>query len=1059
MSELSGGPTRTGRRAIEWTGERCVPWADDLQVVYEHYHRYLFAASQVVDRRVLDLASGEGYGSALLATQAREVVGLEIDPTTVGHSSAAYQLPNLSFVEGDMLDLSGFPAGSFDVVVCFEALEHVADHTLLLDGVARVLAPDGIFVTSTPDRDVSVALHEDNPFHVRELNADEFEGLLRDHFPHVQLWGQNLAVGSVLVPLERVELPGEVATLALQPDEDRWVAGTKLAPRYLVAVASHADLKGLPGYSTLVDVGAELVRRTMRERDEARSSAAENAVARDELARIESERDQALSSAERLVAERDDFARGYEQALQSVRRFRRSELRAVRRQESLATALAGVSDALRESEQLQAETTRQLEELTSSAWFRLGTSYRGMVERAMPVRSFRRRGYGFVVRRLAGTAAPVTVSPEVSPPAFSAFRLPTSEDPDVTIVIPVHNNWPMTAGCLVSIACDVPATAYSVVVVDDASSDETPEMLHHVDGITVVRLDPNGGFVKAVNAGVQAAGGRFVVLLNNDTTVRAGWLDALFDVADANEDVGIVGSKLLYPDGRLQEAGGVVCDDGSAWNSGRGADPNDPAYSFRRDVDYCSGASLLVRRELWDEVGGLDTRYSPAYYEDTDLAFSARKLGYRVVYEPRSVVVHHEGGSNGTDLSSGVKRHQIVNQEKFRSKWEAELAAQLPRTAAPTRLANWRPSLGRILVVDEQVPTPNQDSGSRRMWELLCILNDLGFGVTFLPNSGVDLPAYSGCLRELGIEVLDGYHLLPGYLTEVSPDLPRRHTLPPRADLAAPADATEAEPPDEGHLRHRRPAFREGASPRRDRRRSRTAPDRRASARDGADARQGGGCHAGRVPVERDLLLEELPDLDVHVVPNIHRDEPAGQPFARRQGLLFVGSFPHDPNRDAAHWLVEEILPRVREALPEVPTYIVGSHPTPDIWALAGHGVRVLGWVPDLGDLYGRVRLFVAPLRYGAGMKGKVGESLAHGLPVVTTRIGAEGMGLVDGTDVLVADGADEFAAAVVRAYGDGELWTKLAANGRRTISRRYSPDAVRPLLAKVLSGLGIPVA
>ncbi|MGC9962924.1 MAG: glycosyltransferase [Acidimicrobiales bacterium] len=1024
-----------GRRAIEWTGERCVPWADDLQVVYEHYHRYLFAASQVAGRRVLDLASGEGYGSAVLATQAREVVGLEIDGASVSHSSDAYQLPNLSFVEGDMLDLSAFAPGSFDVVVCFEAIEHVSDHGRLVDGVSRVLAPDGLFIASTPDRDVSASLDEDNPFHVRELNADEFEGFLRNRFDHVQLWGQNSAVGSVLAPLEPAGQPGDLMTLALQPDEDHWVAGTKLVPRYLVAVASRRDLEGLPGYSTLVDVGLELVRRTARQRDEAVTSAALHA------------------------AERDDFARGYEQALQSVRRSRRSELRAVRRQEALGTAVAGAREALRESEQRQDALYREIEDLTASAWFRVASRYRGAIERVLPGHSVRRRGYGYVVRSLAG--APAT-RPQAAVPASSLKRvpasLPTSEDPELTIVIPVHNQWPLTANCLASIAEDVPATAYSVVVVDDASTDDTTQMLQHVRGITVVRLQPNGGFVNAVNAGVDAAKGQFVVLLNNDTTVRPGWLDALFDIADTNEDVGIVGSKLLYPDGRLQEAGGVVARDGSAWNCGRGGDANDPAYNFRRDVDYCSGASLLVRRDLWDALGGLDTRFAPAYYEDTDLAFSARKLGYRVVYEPRSVVVHHEGGSNGTDLSSGVKRHQVVNQETFRSKWQHELATQLPSQASPTRLASWRPRLGRVLVIDEHVPTPNQDSGSRRMWELLCILNDLGFGVTFLPNSGVDLPSYSGRLRDLGIEVLDGCHRIRGYLKEVSSDLqvailcrpePTWQHLPLLRTLS-PQTKIIYDTVDLHFVRERRRAEIEG-----DPERFRIAEQQREMELSLAKA-----ADATLVvsPVERELLLEELPDLSVHVVPNIHRDEAAGQPFGRRQGLLFVGSFPHDPNRDAAHWLVEEILPLVHETLPDVPTYIVGSHPTDDIWALAGHGVRVLGWVPDLGDLYERARLFVAPLRYGAGMKGKVGESLAHGLPVVTTRIGAEGMGLVDETDVLVADGAADFAAAVVRAYRDEELWTTLAVNGRRTISRRYSPDAVRPLLSEVLAGLRIPI-
>jgi len=183
---------------------------------------------------------------------------------------------------------------------------------------------------------------------------------------------------------------------------------------------------------------------------------------------------------------------------------------------------------------------------------------------------------------------------------------------------------------------------------------------------TLITLQHNSGFVHAVNAGIAAARGEFIVLLNNDTVVTPGWLDALVDRAKSDRRVGVVGAKLVYPDGRLQEAGGIVWRDGSAWNYGRYNDPDDPAYTLLADVDYCSGACLLVRADILNTLGGLDTRYVPAYYEDADLAFATRELGFRVVYEPKAVVCHIEGATSGRDIRTGAKRYQEVNQEDFR---------------------------------------------------------------------------------------------------------------------------------------------------------------------------------------------------------------------------------------------------------------------------------------------------------------------------------------------------------------------------------------------------------
>ena len=177
------------RPLIDWTGERCGPWASDIQVIYERYHRYVFAAPLVAGRTVLELASGEGYGAALLATQARTVVGIDIDDATVEHSRRTYQLDNLEFRHGDMLDLAGFSDDSFDVVVCFEAIEHIEDHHQLMAEATRVLGPDGLFLVSTLDRLINTDyLERVNAFHAHELSRDELADLLGRSFAHQRTW-------------------------------------------------------------------------------------------------------------------------------------------------------------------------------------------------------------------------------------------------------------------------------------------------------------------------------------------------------------------------------------------------------------------------------------------------------------------------------------------------------------------------------------------------------------------------------------------------------------------------------------------------------------------------------------------------------------------------------------------------------------------------------------------------------------------------------------------------------------------------------------------------------
>ena len=204
--------------------------------------------------------------------------------------------------------------------------------------------------------------------------------------------------------------------------------------------------------------------------------------------------------------------------------------------------------------------------------------------------------------------------------------------------------------------------------------------------------------------------------------------------------------------------------------------------------------------------------------------------------------------------------------------------------------------------------------------------------------------------------------------------------------------------------------------------------------------------------VERDLLADLAPQAKVVVLSNIHDRHEHGRPFAQRSGLLFVGGFRHPPNTDAVLWYASEILPRIRSRLPGVKSYIVGADPPATIRRLATDDLVIAGFVPDLSPYLEGCRVSISPLRYGAGVKGKVNQAMSFGLPVVATTPSIEGMHLTPGSDVLVGDDPQAFADAVVRAYQDQTLWERLAAGGRDNVSRHFSREVARSAIVELLT-------
>lgn len=634
---------------------------------------------------------------------------------------------------------------------------------------------------------------------------------------------------------------------------------------------------------------------------------------------------------------------------------------------------------------------------------------------------------------------------------FVPLAVPRHAEPKASIVIPVYNQAPHTLACLRAIAAFPPQANCEIIVVDDGSSDETRQWMPQIEGLRYHCRTMNGGFIAACNEGAAQARGEYLVFLNNDTIPQPGWLDALLATFETHANVGLVGAKLIYPDGRLQEAGGLVFSDGSAWNYGRFESPDDPRFNYVRDADYCSGAAIAIPRVLFASLGGFDPRYTPAYYEDTDLAFAVRAAGKRVLYQPAASIVHMEGVTAGTDTSEGIKAYQVRNAGIFAEKWKrTPMKLPLDTAPGPAALHGYQ---RQILVIDAMLPQPDRDSGSLRMFNLLRLLRDEGAHVSFLALNPAYEKACARALQQLGVETWHSpyYRSMPSFLrrhgTRFDVVMLSRHyvakPLLPLVRRHAPQARLVFDTVDLHGLREQRAAD--------------LADDaillRTARATTKTELMIAASADTTLVvsPYERDWLRKQAPRARIEVLSNLHEIHGPGLPFAQRHDLVFVGGFRHPPNTDAVLWFVREVFPLIRVCLPDARFHCIGGDCPPEIQALNGQpGISVYGHVPDIRPYMNGARVALAPLRYGAGVKGKVNLSMAHGQPVVATSCAVEGMHLRDGHDVLVVDEPAAFAHAVVRLYNDESLWNALARNGLDNVARHFSLDAARDTVRRV---------
>ena len=654
---------------------------------------------------------------------------------------------------------------------------------------------------------------------------------------------------------------------------------------------------------------------------------------------------------------------------------------------------------------------------------------------------------GTDIRAQAIELVPVDSSEKKTAADYTAFSVPQWERPAVSIVIPVYNEFDYTYHCIYSVVENSGEVSYEIIVADDCSTDLTKEIQQIISGLVVVRNQENLRFLRNCNHAAKQARGQYILFLNNDTQVQPNWLAPLVELIERDSRIGLVGSKLVYPDGRLQEAGGILWRDGSAWNYGNRSDPALPEYNYVKEADYISGASIMIRRALWEEIGGFDERFAPAYCEDSDLAFTVRKLGYKVMYQPLSVVVHFEGISNGTDTSSGQKAYQVANQKKLIQKWCEVLEQEHFENSKEVFRARDR-SAGKktLLMVDHYVPMYDKDAGSRTVFQYLKLFTDHGYHVKFIGDNFCAHEPYTQTLQQMGVEVLYG----PYYAKHWSDWLAENGTHIDYVFLNRPhisvkyidkvRQKTSAKIIYYGHdlhfLREQREYELTGDSSL-----LKSAEEwkqKELTLMQKADV----SYYPSYVEVQEIQRLDA--SLFVRAIPAYLFDkaEPVTFDVTRRRGMMFIGGFVHRPNVDAVKWLAQELMPELRRRLPGVTVHILGSNPPEEVTALAGEDFHVEGFVTDeqLTEFYHSCRIAIVPLRYGAGIKGKVVEAMRCGVPVVTTSVGAEGIAGAENV-LRIADSPSEFAQAAAELYRDNKALVKMSKTEQLYVRDHFSPE------------------
>lgn len=649
------------------------------------------------------------------------------------------------------------------------------------------------------------------------------------------------------------------------------------------------------------------------------------------------------------------------------------------------------------------------------------------------------------------------------------FNFIKDENPEVSIIIPVYNQIKYTLNCLYTLEQFDRSVSKEIIIINDKSTDETLGYLKNIPGIIIINNEENLGFLRNINKGIHASKGKYVYLLNNDVEVQKNYLSSLLEVFKTKENVGAVGSKMVFADNTLQEAGSLIFKNSEIINLGRRDAIDVPKYNFLRKVDYCSGCSLLFQKaDANGNLNLLDEAFLPAYYEETDLC---QRLKYEqnldIYYQPNSEIVHFENVSYTGKDNSGKEILLEKNGEVFKNRWNNYFKNEMFLKEGKINY-NAHFKTPNFLFLEENMPKPDQDSGSRRFLEIIKILQKNNHRIILAVkhfDEATDF-AYVKFFRGIGVEVCMDYVTTKDKIVKVADQIEEAlhyidiiwifrpigfdYWYNQIKDKIA-GKKIVYDMVDLHYLRMER-----------ENNYIEVTKDREKEIQFFKEKEYFGMNTSDAVlsisDEEKNTVSKNgVNDDKIFTVSNIHQPlQPKAVDFSQREGLLFIGGYNHLPNIDAVKFLHDEIMPLVWEKNEKIKIFILGPDFPEDLkQKYQSERFQILGFQKTVDFWFENARVFVAPLRYGAGVKGKIGQALEFKLPVITTGIGAEGMSLEDGKTALISDeNPNNFAEKILELYNDENVWQTLHANSSLPLAK-FSIEAQEDNIKKMLNYLG----